>query len=214
MNDAGSGPFRPASATRASERLARVFSEIDAANAADPNRVPSPDGRAAAELVYGRRMSERLAAFAPEASEHLQIAARGQHIERFKTPRSAYPQGRTGYLTWRRDLKNFHAQRVGEIMRACGYPEEDVARVERLVRKERLKADSEAQALEDIACLVFLEHYFGEFAPKIDDDKLADILAKTWEKMSPAGHAAALAMGPPARIVDLLEAGQARRQKR
>lgn len=200
--------------TRAGDRLARVFAAIDAANAADPNRAPTPAGDQPAELVYGRRMSERLASLAPDASEPLQIAARAQHIERWTRPRRTYPDGRVGYLTWRRDLKDFHAQRVGEIMRACGYDDAAIARVGALVRKERLKVDAEAQTLEDVACLVFLEHYFGDFAPKIDDEKLADILAKTWEKMSAAGHAAALAMNPPRRIVELLEAGQARRARR
>src|SRR5262245_1526077 len=97
------------------ERLDEVIRAIDAANAADPRGVDL-DGRAEpAELVYGRRMSDTLARMAPDASVHLRIAARGQHIERWVSPRVSYPEGRVGYLAWRRDLKDFHARRLGEI---------------------------------------------------------------------------------------------------
>src|SRR4030095_10120547 len=101
-------------------------------------------------------MSETLARLAPDASAHLQIAARGQHIERWTSPRKSYPEGRAGYLTWRRDLKEFHARRVAAIMAAAGYDESDIARAGALVRKEKLKLDPEAQMLEDVVCVVFL----------------------------------------------------------
>ncbi len=65
-----------------------------------------------------------------------------------------------------------------------------------IIRKERLKRDPEAQALEDCACLVFLENEFVPFAEKHQDDKIVDIVAKTWVKMSEAGHAEAVAMLP------------------
>jgi hypothetical protein len=53
------------------------------------------------------------------------------------------------------------------------------------------------QLLEDIACLVFLEYYFPNFAPKYEEDKLIDIVRKTWKKMSDQGHAAALEIALP-----------------
>src|SRR6516165_9505776 len=118
-------------------RFAAVIADIDAANACDPNHVEI-DGRSQpAELVYGRRMSETLARVAPHASEHLRIAARGQHIERWTSPRASYPAGRVGYLKWRKDLQGFHARRIGDIMMAAGYDTGDVERVGALVRKER-----------------------------------------------------------------------------
>lgn len=192
-------------------RLTRVLAAIDEANAADPHLIEAGEGAGPAELIYGRRMSERLAHFAPDASEHLQIAVRAQHIERWTRPRHTYPEGRVGYLTWRRDLKDFHAARVSELMRSAGYDDADIARVAALVRKERFKTDPDAQTLEDVACLVFLEHYFDAFSPKVAEEKLADILAKTWDKMSSAGHSAAAALNLPKRAHELLRAGQARR---
>jgi hypothetical protein len=191
-------------------RLAAAFAAIDAANERDPNRIKIDGRQESAELVYGRRMSATLARLAPDASAHLQIAARGQHIERWTSPRKSYPDGRAGYLKWRRDLKEFHASRVGEIMAASGYDAQDIARVGSLVRKERLKLDGEAQMLEDVVCVVFLEHYIEGFMAKTDAAKLPDILAKTWRKMSPLGHEHALRLSLPPAVPRLLEQGLAR----
>ena len=192
------------------KRLTDVIAAIDAANALDPNKI-EVDGRAQpAELVYGRRMSETLARMAPHASEHLRIAARGQHLERWTSPRVSYPAGRVGYLKWRKDLQRFHARRIGDIMMAAGAVAGDVERVGALVRKERLKSDPDAQMIEDVACVVFLEHYLGDFLAKTDEDKLAGILVKTWNKMSPLGRAEARKLALPAPASRLLEEGLAR----
>src|SRR5256884_9671919 len=144
------------------KRLTDLIAAIDAANARDPNKIAVGDQLHPAELVYGRRMSETLARMAPNASEHLRIAARGQHIERWTSPRTSYPAGRAGYLKWRKDLQAFHARRIGAIMAAQGYGADDIARVGALIRKERLKSDAEAQIIEDVACIVFLEHYVAD----------------------------------------------------
>jgi Domain of unknown function (DUF4202) len=174
------------------DRLDAVIAAVDSANLQDPNRITA-DGRSEpSELVYGRRMSRMLERFHPEASEALKIAARAQHIERWTSSRATYPEGRVGYLRWRTELKNYHARRAGEIMGQCGYGSEAVARVQSLIRKERLKYDAEAQALEDVICLVFLEDYFADFAAKHAEEKVIDIMRKTWAKMSEKGQAAAL----------------------
>jgi hypothetical protein len=163
-------------------RLKQAYALIDAANAKDP---------AGLAEIYGQRMSETLQAFDPDAAETLRIAARAQHIERWTIPRNSYPEGRIAYLTWRKDLQKLHARRAGEIMAVCGYPDEEIARTGSLLRKERLKQDQDAQALEDVICLVFLQYEAEPFIAKHDDDKVRDILAKTARKMSPKGLAAA-----------------------
>jgi hypothetical protein len=181
-------------------RLAAVLAAIDAANAADPTR----EGDEAAELLYGRRMSETLAAFRPGASVHLAIAARGQHVERWTRPRGDFPEGKAGYLAWREGLKRFHAGRVAGFMEAAGFPASDRERVAGLIRKEGIKRDPEAQALEDVICLVFCRWYFAPFAAKHPRDKVLDIVAKTGRKMSAEGRAAALALGLPADVAAAL----------
>jgi hypothetical protein len=175
------------------DRLSVVLAAIDAANAADPAR---EDGQPA-ELLYGRRMSEVLAEFAPAASVHLRIAARGQHVERWTRPRSAAPEGRAGYLRWREELKRFHAGRVAGFMAEAGWPEADRERVASLIRKEGIKRDPETQTLEDVICLVFIRWYFADFAAKHPREKVRDIVARTGRKMSPEGRRAALALGQP-----------------
>lgn len=166
------------------DRLTRALALIDAANAADPK------GDA---LVYGQRMSAELARLFPGASEVLQIAARGQHVERWLLPRSAYPEGKAGYLEWRREQGRRHAARVAGIMAEAGYPEADCARVEILLRKEGIKRDDEVQALEDVICFVFLKWYFSPFAADRDAEQTLDIVRKTARKMSEAGRARVLA---------------------
>ena len=191
-------------------RFGDVIAAIDNANACDPN-VVQIDGRAVpAGLLYGQRMSDTLARMAPDASEQLRIAVRGQHIERWTSPRNGYPAGRAGYLKWRNDLKEFHARRLGEMMAAAGYGPHDAARVGALVRKERLRSDPEAQLLEDVVCVVFLEHYLGDFMGKTDEAKLARILAQTWDKMSAQGHAYAGRLDLPPIVLTLLKRGRER----
>src|SRR5271157_2966669 len=184
-----------------SDRLHCALRAIDAANARDPTL----EAGEPAELVYGRRMSEALAAFAPGASEALQIAVRGQHLERWLTPRRDFPDGRSGYLAWRNAAKRRHAERVAEIMESCGYDDGRIARASALVRKEQLRSDAEAQILEDVACLVFLRYYAANFAAKHADEKVLDILIKTQRKTSPSGRAAALRFGVPAPVLALYE---------
>jgi Domain of unknown function (DUF4202) len=150
-------------------------------------------------------MSEALAAFAPGASEALQIAVRGQHIERWLMPRRDYPDGKAGYIAWRNAAKRLHAERVAEIMGARGYDDASIAHAAALVRKERLRADAEAQTLEDVACLVFLRFYAASFAAKHPEAKVLDILVKTQRKMSPHGRAQALDFGLPGPVLALYE---------
>jgi len=169
-------------------RLHAAIAAIDAANAHDPDH---SEGQPAA-LLYGQRMSEELARLFRDASEPLQIAARGQHIERWVLKRQDFPEGRAGYLAWRTDLARHHAARVGEIMVQAGYDATDAERAGRMIRKEGIKRDAEVQALEDVICFTFLKWYFAPFAPTQDPDKLDRIVAKTARKMSAQGRARVL----------------------
>ena len=173
-------------------RFRAALARFDAANAEDPNREEVGGAEQPRELVYAQRMTETLEQFAPDASEAVRLAARCQHIRRWTAPRDTYPDGRDGYRRWRTDLARFHADTAGAILREVGYGDNTVARVGALLRKERLKADPEVQLLEDVACLVFMEHYLPAFAQQHDAEKLAGILRKTWRKMSATGQAAAL----------------------
>lgn len=173
-------------------RFDTIIQLIDQANLQDPNQEDMNGKAVAKEWLYALRMSKRLNDFHPHASEELRIAAHGQHIERWTSPRSAYPEGRSGYKKWRAELGLFHAKRVAELMVEAGYSIEEIERVKYLVQKRGLKRDEETQCLEDVICLVFIEHYLTDFASKHDEAKLIDIIQKTWGKMSEKGHEAAL----------------------
>ena len=185
------------------DRLQECLDRFDAANAEDPRH--EADG-APKELVYSRRMSAWLERLAPSASEEVRLAVRAQHIRRWEIPRDAYPKGRTAYLKWRRALGVHHADLAGAIMRDCGYSADTVLRVQGIIRKERLKTDPWAQELEDVACLVFLDHYFDRFVDEQDSDTIIKILRRTWRKMSAAGQQAALKINYTPRCLKLLEA--------
>lgn len=173
-------------------QLEKTLSAFDVANAQDPNTEIVNGQAVAKELIYSQRMTEHLNKFLPSASPELQLAARCQHICRWKIPRSDFPMDRQGYKKWRLDLAVFHGDTAGEIMHANGYDESTIQRVKDLLLKRSLKRDDEVQALEDVICLVFLEFYLEDFASKHDEAKLIDIIQKTWNKMSTVGHAAAL----------------------
>lgn len=175
-------------------RFDQAIAGIDAANSADPNRAQSGGETLPAELLYGRRMSEMLDRVYPGASETVRIAARAQHIRRWEVPRSSYPMDRPGYLRWRKDLARKHAEWTGEILKTCGYDDAEISRIGSLVRKENFRRDDEAQAIEDVASLVFLAHYAAEFAAKHEPEKVVAILVKTLGKMSEHGKAAAMTL--------------------
>lgn len=176
-------------------RFEQALIKFDAANAADPNLDVFEGVTYPEELLYSKRMTAMLKHFEPDASEILQLAARCQHICRWKIPRDNYPMDRVGYKCWRMELYKFHGEISGEIMREVGYNEEMIANVQALLRKERLKTNPESQSLEDVVGLVFLQYYLVEFVNKysyFEEEKLLNILRKTWKKMSEKGHITAL----------------------
>jgi hypothetical protein len=165
---------------------------IDKKNSEDVNVYQVAGVEYPKELLYSQRMTRKLVQFEPNASKALQIAARAQHICRWKIPRNEYPMDRLGYLKWREELKKMHANITGEIILQVGFDAQFVDRVQKIILKKLIKKNEESQTLEDVICLVFLDYYFDEFAAKHTDEKIIDILKKTWVKMSNNGHEAAL----------------------
>jgi len=177
--------------TGAAAHFARAMALFDAANREDPNQ----DAGQPKELLYSQRMSEMLQRFAPHADEAVQLAVRAQHICRWRVPRSDYPLTRDGYFQWRTGLYQMHAELAGDLMHQAGVDEATVTRAKTAIAKRRIKANPDSQLLEDVAGLVFIEHYLSGFAaskPDYDEAKWIDIIQKTWQKMSPAAHQFAL----------------------
>ncbi|MET0023742.1 MAG: DUF4202 domain-containing protein [Sedimenticola sp.] len=178
-----------------SQLLEKTIELIDAANSEDPN-MESADGREwPKELLYSHRMTDMLNRYRPDADEVGQISIRAQHIQRWKSPRDAFPMNRQGYLQWRTQLYKFHGNTAAELMAQAGYDEESMERVRKAIGKKAVKVNPDTQLLEDVAALVFIEHYMQAFAdkhPEYDEAKWIDIIQKTWKKMSSDGQQFAL----------------------
>jgi len=183
---------------------------IDAANSEDPNEVVINDKDWPKELLYSHYMSDMLHRYRPDADEAMKLAVRAQHIQRWKSPRDAYPMDRKGYHQWRTGLYTFHAETVAALLTKAGYDNDFIERVKQAVGKKSLKSNPDTQLIEDIAGLVFIEHYMLEFAqkhPEYDEEKWLDIIRKTWRKMSDQAHQFALAghIALPEPLVPLIQ---------
>ncbi len=176
------------------ERFTSAVAQFDALNAQDPNKRVVEGVEVAYELFFADRMTEWVNRLVDEPSEVLLLSARCQHLCRWESPRSSYPDGRAGYLKWRADLKKFHADKSAKVLRSLGYNEATVDRVHAINMKQGLQKVEEVQLIEDALCLVFLEVQYDDLIAKTDDEKMIRILQKTWGKMSEKGHSEALKM--------------------
>jgi hypothetical protein len=187
------------------ERFQTAVRRFDEENSHDPNSQTADGAPHPRELIYAQWLTDWVLKLCPDASEELRLAARCQHLCRWMIPRDSYPMTRPGYLKWREDLKRFHAQRAGEILRESGYPEDVVHRVQDLNLKKNFPNDPEGRVLEDALCLVFLEHQLADLAAKTADDKIITALQKSWKKMTAAAHEQALKLPYSQREKDLIE---------
>ena len=186
-------------------RFAEALRRFDDENARDPHVVTADGVAQPYELLYAKWVAGWVLRLCPEPSEALLLAARCQHICRWMIPRKSHPMTRAGYLKWRADLKQFHAQKSAGILRDVGYAEDVVARVGELNLKKNLAHDPECQVLEDALCLVTLQHQLTDLIDKTEPEKMVGILQKTWKKMSPAAREEALALPFSERETELLQ---------
>jgi hypothetical protein len=164
------------------ERFDRAIAAIDAVNAESPTGV---------EADHAVRVTDWVRTLRPDADEPLLLAARAHHIRRWTVPRSSYPEGRSVYLRWRRDLHEVHAREAGVILEAQGYDADAITRVQDIVGKKRLASDPDVQTLEDALCLVFIQTQYDELADRLDTEKMESVVAKTLAKMTDRGRAEA-----------------------
>lgn len=193
-------------ATAPSDRLRAALGAIDAANADDPHTI-EVDGQARPkEQAHAELMTEWVQRLDPDAHDAQLVAARAHHLRRWALPRSDYPEGRAGYLRWRTAQAKRHAAEVADIVTAAGYDDAFAADVSAIVAKRGLASDPRVQTHEDALCLVFLQTQFDELADKLGDDHMAEVLAKTLAKMSPAARRIAQDLELSPRAAALLEA--------
>ncbi len=176
------------------EQIAEAIRRFDALNASDPRQVSLDGASRPYELLHAERVESWLFRLVPDPSPALRLAARCQHLLRFRVPRDSYPPDRVGYLKWRKDLARFHADEAEKVLVELSIDPAIRTQVRKIQLKQELKEDPETQAMEDALCLAFLEFELEEFAKSREDDKVINIIQKTWRKMSPLGHSLALGL--------------------
>lgn len=175
-------------------KLEQAFSLFDAYNQQSPEKIVWEGAEYPSEYFYALKLHDWVKKLEPHAPESLLLASRSQHIGRWEIARKSYPEGRVGYLKWRSDLGKFHAQKSGEILKEVGYQESEIKRVREIILKQRIKLDDDVQVIENALCLVFLQYQYDDLIEKLTEEKMVDILRKTWAKMSDPGRNAALAL--------------------
>jgi hypothetical protein len=179
-------------------RLQRAVARIDAVNADDPNTLVVDGVERPKEQAHAELMTAWVQRLDPDADDAQLLAARAHHLRRWSIPRADFPEGRAGYLRWRRTLNRQHADEVAEILEGEGYGPEVVAEVQGIIRKEHLKTDPKGQVHEDALCLVFLSTQLGPLAEQLAEQgpgKAEDVLHKTVAKMTPRGRRLATELG-------------------
>jgi hypothetical protein len=172
------------------ERYAAAIAAIDGANADDPTRIVVRGVELPLARAHGVLAAEWVAELHPDADEAWLLAARAHHLRRWELPRSSYEAGRAGYLKWKRDQRRRHADDAGAILSGIGYDADAIDRVQTLIRRDHLATDAGSKAIEDAACLAFVETQLADVATKLDRAHLIDVLRKTAKKMTPEGAAA------------------------
>ncbi len=178
-----------------SQRTLDAIEAIDAANADDPTLVAVRGTDHPLAQIHGVLASEWVLHLHPDADETWLLAARAHHLRRWELPRSEYDPGKAGYLRWKRDQRQRHARDIAVLLAEHGFDVATIERVQALVRRDNLAVDAGSQAIEDAACLAFVETQLADVATKLDRGHLIDVLRKTARKMTPAG-AAAIALIP------------------
>jgi hypothetical protein len=188
-----------------SERFQRAIEAFDRANAEDPQALSVAGQLRPRELVAAERLSAWVLRLDANASEALRLAARCQHIRRFTIPRASYPEGRVGYLQWRRQLAHFHADTAARLLEEAGYDAPLIDAVRRINLKQNLRTQRDSQTMEDALCLAFLDFDFAEFQAKYPTEKVIEVVHKTWQKMSPRAREIALGLAFSAESLEIVK---------
>jgi len=175
-------------------KVDKAFELFDAYNRKDPVSITIGSETYPAAYFYSTQVYNWIKKLEPAPEEALLLASRCQHIGRWEIPRSTYPQGRAGYLQWRKALARFHAETAASMLVEAGYEADIIDEVKAIILKNNIKSSHNTQVMENALCLVFLQFQYEDFIKDYDDSKMINILKKTWAKMSSPGREAALTL--------------------
>jgi len=174
-------------AAQPDDAVEAALAAIDAANAEDPNLVDDAGALRPKELVHAERMTAWLERLEPDADDAQRLAARAHHFRRWLSPRTNYPEGRAGYLRWRREARQRHVADVDAILAGVGVDEAVRSDAALLISKAAIGSDPRAQVHEDALCLTFFELQ-GLSTAQLLGDKTRNVVLKTLRKMSVAAR--------------------------
>ncbi len=175
-------------------RFEQAIAAIDAANAADPHTLVWAGEERPKGLLHAELMTRWVRRLDPDANEAQLLAARAHHLRRWALPRDEYPEGRAGYLRWRKDLNRRHQEEVASLLAPLGYDPVEIGRVQEIIAKASRTMDPQVQTHEDALCLVFLQTQFTSLADRLGDDKTVEVLQRTLPKMSESARGEALSL--------------------
>lgn len=191
--------------SRFDERFDAAVAQFLEQNGRDPHQISVGESNRPKEQVAAERLAAWVQQLEPQGSEALNLAAYCQHLRRWEIPRSSYDAGRLGYLKWRKDLSRFHADEASAVLRSVGYDDATIEAVRAINMKLGLQTNPDSATMEDALCLSFLEHEFEEFVAKHPDDKVIDIVQKTWRKMTQRARDTALELSLDGRPLTLVQ---------
>ena len=170
------------------------------------NKVLKEDPKGEA-LIYSQQCFDWLEKLNPNFTDTQEMGARCQHFRRWDIPREDFPMDKKGYYQWRIKLYTYQAEKAAEVLLNVGYPIEFIEEVKSMIAKKDLRKNENSQLIEDVACLVFLEHYIVPFAStkNYSEEKWVKIIQKTWAKMSDKAHKFALEINYPSPILALIK---------
>ncbi len=183
------------------EKITQAIAQFTRLNQDDPRLLTpskeedSEQKEMAKEVLFAQRLARWVHKLSPQPSSALQLAAHCQHLQRWTMPRVDFPAGRVGYLKWRKDLAKMHAALAQKVLTTLHFSEKLIQEVQAINLKQDLHGNPDVQLMEDALCLSFLEYEFIDFCDKqVDDEKVINIVRKTWGKMSDNAHQVALSL--------------------
>ena len=99
-------------------------------------RTREPGGTELAEKLRDILLDRNNHSLSGQVELLLMFAARAHHLRRWALPRGQFPDGRRGYLHWRREQAVRQADEVAELLASAGYDPPSIARVQQMIRKE------------------------------------------------------------------------------
>jgi hypothetical protein len=171
----------------------QAVGEFDAIGLEDPRQATVGAVTGPYQLMESKVLEEFIRRLVDAPSAALLLACHCQHLARWQFPRSSYPDGREGYLRWRRAASQRSADAAAIIMAEAGIDRAVIDAVVTIVTKRERVNGSDSQWMEDALCLTFLRLDAAAFAVKHDYAMVCRILERTWRKMSEPARLIALA---------------------